>query len=304
MAAGLADSRGCPPQHTFFYPQDEYHPEYVQSLADLCRQGWGDLEIHLHHDQDTTDGLREKLLVFSEKLHKVHGMLRRDADGRLSYAFIHGNWALDNSHPEGRYCGVNDELSVLIETGCYADLTMPSAPGLCQTSTMNSLYYAQDDPRSPKSHNRGMPVRVGEEPPENSLLMIQGPLALDWSKKKWGLLPGLENGDLTANHPPTLQRMQLWLQAGVHVEGRSDWTFVKLHTHGAQEGNAEMFLGGQAKDFHQSLARFAAANDGFRYYYVTAFEMARFIKQAQLGYVEPDFSDSAPFPTVSVETSP
>jgi len=50
-----------------------------------------------------------------------------------------------------------------------------------------------------------------------------------------------------------------------------------------------MFLGGRAREFHESLAMFAKENDGFRYYYVTAYEMAQFIKQAQLGFTEPDF---------------
>jgi hypothetical protein len=122
-------------------------------------------------------------------------------------------------------------------------------------------------------------------------LMIQRPLAFDWSKKKWRFFPGIENGDLTANHPPTLERLQLWLRASVHVKGRDDWKFVKLHTHGAQEANAGMFFDGTMREFHESLAKYAAANDGFRYYYVTAYEMAKLTKQAELGFLEPDFCE-------------
>jgi hypothetical protein len=297
MAAGFADSRGRAPQHTFFYPQDEYLPEHLEPIAQLCRQGWGDVEIHLHHDHDTADGLREKLLTFAETLHHEHGMLRRDSQGRLSYAFIHGNWALDNSRADGRWCGVNNELSVLMETGCYADLTMPSAPTDCQTTTLNSIYYAQDDPDQPKSHDQGVAARVGAKPPADSLLMIQGPLALDWSKRKWGLLPGIENGDLTAKRPATLARLVHWLQARVRVVGRDDWTFIKLHTHGAQEANASMFLDGPMREFHQALSRYAAAHEGFHYYYVTAFEMAQLVKQAEQGAAKPDFS----FPSLDHE---
>lgn len=289
MAAGIADSRGQPPQHTFFYPLDEYAPEHLQPIADLCRAGYGDIEIHLHHDNDTAEGTREKLTNFAITLHHEHGMLRRDALGRLTYAFIHGNWALDNSRPDGRWCGVNNELTVLMDTGCYADMTMPSAPAHCQTSTINSIYYAQDDPLRPKSHDRGTPAGVGEQPPPDSLLMIQGPLALDCSRRKWGFLPGIENGDLTGRMPPSLQRLDLWLQAGVGVSGRNDWSFIKLHTHGAQEGNAAMLLGEPMKAFHRDLPRHAAAH-GFQYYYVTAFEMAQLVHQAEQGLMTPDFS--------------
>ena len=54
LAAGIEDSRGRPPQHTFFYPAEEYEPEYLDQLAGLCRRGLGDVEIHLHHDHDTS----------------------------------------------------------------------------------------------------------------------------------------------------------------------------------------------------------------------------------------------------------
>src|SRR5688572_23945712 len=51
---GLCDSVGRPPQHTFFYPADEYEPEYLDQLADLCHRaipdsdwrGYGDVEVH------------------------------------------------------------------------------------------------------------------------------------------------------------------------------------------------------------------------------------------------------------------
>ena len=72
MAAGLADCRGRPPQHSFFYPQDEYDPALVEPIAQLCRQGWGDVEVHLHHDRDTAEGLREKLLGFTGEPEMIH----------------------------------------------------------------------------------------------------------------------------------------------------------------------------------------------------------------------------------------
>src|SRR5262245_22130709 len=52
--AGLSDSAGRPPQHTFFYPGDEYGAEHVEQIAGLCRQGFGDVEVHLHHRHDTS----------------------------------------------------------------------------------------------------------------------------------------------------------------------------------------------------------------------------------------------------------
>src|SRR6266480_1794819 len=39
LAEPLADSRGRPPQHTFFFPEEEYEPEFLEALAGLCRRG-------------------------------------------------------------------------------------------------------------------------------------------------------------------------------------------------------------------------------------------------------------------------
>lgn len=289
LAAGIEDFRGRPPQHSFFYPEEEYEPELMEPIAELCRRGFGDVEVHLHHDNDTSDGVREKLERFTQTLHREHGLLDPNASGRPSYGFIHGDWALCNSRPDGRMCGVNNEITILRETGCYADFTMPSAPDSCQTTTINSIYYAVDQPGRPKSHDRGVHAKVRMTPPADSLLMVQGPLGLDWKRRKWGLAPRLETGDLTYRHPPTGSRLKLWLDAGVSVQGREDWRFVKLHTHGTQEANADMLLGEPARKFHKSLRQFARENEGFQYYYVTAREMAGLVHQAEAGVAEPNW---------------
>jgi hypothetical protein len=78
--------------------------------------------------------------------------------------------------------------------------------------------------------------------------------------------------------PPTIDRLWSWLAASVHVAGREDWRFIKLHTHGALEANAQMLLGEPMRAFHLALANLAAAQDWFRYYYVTAREMARIVR--------------------------
>jgi hypothetical protein len=121
------DSDGRPPRYTFFFPAEEYEPEYLDLLAELCRQGFGEVEVHLHHDDDTPAGFRDKLEVFKTTLVDRHGLLGRDrTTGETRYAFIHGNWALCNSRPDGRMCGVDNELDILRETGCCVDMTFPS----------------------------------------------------------------------------------------------------------------------------------------------------------------------------------
>ena len=268
------DSDGRPPRHSFFYPAEEYEPEYLDMLAGLCRAGYGEVEVHLHHDADTAENLRRTLLEFKRTLAERHGLLSRDKlTGEVVYGFIHGNWALDNARCDGRWCGVNNELDVLRETGCYADFTLPSAPSETQTRKVNSIYWAVDDASRPKSHNTGIDVGTGPAP-ANGLLMIQGPLMLNWASRKRGFLPAIENADLRKNQPPSDERLALWLKAGVRVKTRPEWYFVKLHTHGVDEPNQDVLLGEPMVRFHRALRARADRDSAFRFHYVTAREMA------------------------------
>lgn len=281
----IRDADGCLPKHTYFYPEEEYRKEHLDKIQSLCAQGYGEIEIHLHHDDDTSENLRVTLERFAQLLHDQHGSLvPHPATGKLAYGFIHGNWTLDNSHPEGKYCGVNDELIVLKETGCYADFTLPSAPSSAQTTTVNSIYYATDDPKKPKSHDRGVPVAVGREP-SGDLMIIQGPLTLNWQKRKLGFMPGIENGDMKASMPPSEYRVDKWIDQHIHVEGRPEWVFVKIHTHGTQERDMGVLLGEPTVKMYEYLA--SRYNDGHNYvmHFVSSREMYNIIKAAEAGKV-------------------
>jgi hypothetical protein len=177
---------------------------------------------------------------------------------------------------------VDNELTILRETGCYVDMTMPSAPSPTQTPIINSIYYAVDRP-GPRSHDTGTPA--GTSPvPEGGLLLVQGPLLLDWGRRRLGILPRVENGCLQASQPPTPARVRLWTRARVQVPQRPDWFFVKLHAHGAPENAHEVLLGEPAERFHQALADEAARNPRFHYHYVTAREMYNLVKAAEAGW--------------------
>ena len=469
------DADGHPPRHTFFYPQEEYDPAILDSLAAFCRRGYGEVEIHLHHRHDTPEGLREKLITFRDLLHDKHGLLgveektspqrHRDTEKRMfrefqaastppeipetlsggnpgergdvektrpllglissfkkgftffaetvlrfrnkretlhslplsspclrasvvkspslvRYAFIHGNWSLCNSRPDGDWCGVNEELGILAETGCYADFTFPSAPSPTQPRMVNAIYYAKDTPGQPRGADQGLRVgaidRAKEEntspqrhgdtekrmlrefqaestPPEipatlpggisreggdvqqtkpllplissfkkgftifakkvlrfrknretlsslfrssrclrasvvkssSFLLIITGPLGLNWARRKWGILPRLENAEITGANPPTPDRIRLWVRQQIGVAGRPDWVFVKVHTHGCVPGNARVLLGESMRQAHEVLQR--EFNDGQKWqlHYVTAREMHNLVKAAELNLPGP-----------------
>lgn len=281
LFADFRDSNGRAPQHTFFYPQDQYRPEYLDRLSELCAAGFGDVDVHLHHDGDTEASLTDKLAGFRDDLFDRHGLLRKNEAGDVVYGFIHGNWALCNSRDDGRWCGVDQELTVLLNTGCYADFTMPSAPSTTQTPTINSIYYAKDKPGERRSHYNGTRARVGNDAPDDHLLMIQGPLALDWSSRKFGLLPRTENSDIHANFAPTLSRFKLWLQTGVHVAGEPNTIFIKLHTHGCKPGNIDRWLSSTMQVWHREMLAFVDSQPNLRLHYSTAWEMAQLVHEIE-----------------------
>jgi hypothetical protein len=276
------DHDGHSPKHTFFYPVEQYDPDLLAPLAELCRATGSEVEIHLHHDRDTPAGFREALERGKEDLAR-HGLLARDRDGSIRFAFIHGNWALNNTHPEGRGCGVAEEIGILRASGCYADFTMPSAPSPTQSRVVNRIVYLADLPRR-RAYDASIEAAVGRATPlrddPGRLLAIPGPLALNWKRRKWGLLPRIENGDLTGANPPTLLRLRLAAGLRVSVTGNPGWVFVKWHTHGGIEPNSGTLLGEPMRRFHESLARL----DDLHIHYVTAREMANLVHAAEDGH--------------------
>ena len=284
---GHRDADGMSPRHTFFYPAEDYHAPCLDELVSLCRAGHGEVEVHLHHRNDTPDGLREKLRKFREALSSRHGCLGRDAAGNSRFAFIHGNWALCNSRPDGDWCGVNQELGILRDAGCFVDMTFPSAPSPTQTRHVNTIWRACDHKEHPRSFDRGVPVRAGSgcspEHDRETLMLIGGPLALNWRRRKWGMLPRVETGDLTGANPPGRDRVDLWLAQHIHVPGRPEWVFIKVHTHGCDPRNIDALLGEAMQRMWQHLEH--RCNDGhhWRLHYVSAREMFNIVRAAEDG---------------------
>jgi len=234
------------------------------------------------------------------------------------YAFVHGNWCLCNARRDGDWCGVEREISILADTGCYADLTFPSAPSETQPRSVNEIYYGRD-PRAGergvqvggrlkaeklKAEMGGVEVGKGQRPTSNiehrmsnrekydrgagRVMMIPGPLGLNWKSRKYGVLPRLENGEISGANPAGGERLRLWSRIGVHVKGRPDWVVVKLHTHGAVPCNRKVLTGADMISFHRELARMCSqsrrdAGGEWVLHYVSARELYNILKAAEIG---------------------
>jgi hypothetical protein len=269
LAEGFRDADGLSPRHSFFYPGEQYEPAWLEALAGLTREGHGEVELHLHHDNDTEVNLRRDLASYID-LFAGHGHLARDRGGRPRYAFIHGNWCLSNARPDGRYCGVDQELPLLHETGCYADFTFPSAPDVCQPGVVNRIFWPVGDLARRRAYERTEHARVGATY-EDRILMMTGPLAL--SRRPRSLEVRIESSAVTARDPATRDRVRTWAAQSIHVAGRPEWVFVKVHTHGAPEAQARSLLGEPGRAMHAALRDELNDGERWRLHYVTAREM-------------------------------
>jgi hypothetical protein len=283
MAKQHRDADGHMPKHCFFYPEEEYREEHLAKLSDMCFRGFGEIEIHIHHDNDTAENFAKTISGFAKTLHEKHSALPIDPEtGQIKYAFIHGNWALDNARSDGRWCGVDNELKVLRETGCYVDMTLPSAPCETQTAKVNAIYYATGCSGQSKGHNNGVDVEVGKQE-SGDLMLIQGPIGINFKWRTAKGLPHIENADVRTSVPPLECRIDQWVSSHIHVKGKPEWIFVKVHTHGTQEADMDTLLGQPRHDMHTYLE--TKYNDGKDYilHYVSAREMYNIAKAAENG---------------------
>jgi hypothetical protein len=259
------DAAGQRPQYSFFYPQEEYRQDIVDGITEMVRLGVGDVEVHLHHDNEQRDTFIQKVTEYCDRLTNNHGLLHRQ-NGRTVFGFIHGNWALDNSHPEGKRCGLNGEIALLRDLGCYADFTMPSLPSPTQGRVVNQVYWCTNNPGNrPRSFDRGIEATPGGGK-QGDLLMVTGPVGLRFAGR---LTPRLETGEIAGYDMPTPARVRQWFDLAPTI---GDDLFLKLYTHGAQERNLEPLLNHGLADMFRWLAE-EADRRGIEIHWATAWQM-------------------------------
>jgi hypothetical protein len=274
IAAKFQDSAGRPPRYTFFYPEEEYRPHLMEPLERMASQGIADVEVHLHHDGEGQQNFVDRISGFTETLFSRHGLLRKH-NGIITFGFIHGLWALDNSLPGGRFCGLNNEITLLRDLGCYADFTMPSGTSPTQARLINTIYWAVDDPVKPKSYDTGVPVTPGGTA-TGDLLMIPGPFGIRWAQR---LKPRIEHSELCSYDPVTEYRAHRWLELAPRI---GEDIFLKLYTHGTQERHSEYLLEG-GLELTLSLITAECRRAGLDLHFSTAWEMRQAVDAAERG---------------------
>ena len=233
LAAEHKDSGNNILKRTWFFPPHYHRYGNLRKLVSLCRAGYGEIELHLHHGKvrpDTAENL-EMTIRQTIQEYGLFGIFGNE-NNRKRYGFIHGDWALNNSR-NGRYCGVDNEIEILKRTGCYADFTFPSL-NEANPTMINSIFYATDGKHGRKSYKSGTSLRRGRR--IDGFMIIQGPLH---PYLKDGKLYNLRilNDSIDKSNPNTNDRVDWWIKTSIHIEGKSRWIIIKTHTHGAIEND-------------------------------------------------------------------
>ncbi len=281
----LRDHDGTPFRHTNFFPAEQYERPLLEMLSDLQADGYGEVEIHLHHgvDQpDTAENTRQMLEIFRDTLAEEHKCLSRETTAaQPKYGFVHGNWALANS-AGGRFCGVDSEMQILADTGCYADFTLPSVPFQSQVPRINAIYQCGNSLREARPHRSGQSLRVGDQ--LQLPIIFTGPLVFDWTRRVRGLpIPRVEDGALAQNYPLTVDRFKRWRSAGISVKGKPDWIFIKLYSHGFFDWDQDLMIGGQMKRFMSEVLEFGERSGEFKVHFASAREAFNMVVAAVEG---------------------
>ena len=282
----VRDHDGTPFRHTNFYPAEQYERPLLELLAGLQAEGLGEVEIHLHHGveaPDSAENTRRVLEEFRDRLVEDHKCLSRESkDSPAMYGFVHGNWALANS-AGGRWCGVDSEMQVLAETGCYADFTLPSTPHQSQVSRINAIYECGNPLDQARPHRSGPSVTTGRRPALP--IIFEGPLVFDWSRRIRGLpVPRIDDGALAKNYPLSIERFERWRSAGVSVAGRRNWIFVKLYSHGFFDWDQDAMIGAQMRRFMTEVLDVAEKTGSFRVHFASAREAFNMVMAAVDGH--------------------
>jgi hypothetical protein len=277
LASRHRDADGRHPQHTWFYPIEQPYDPHMERLQKLAAAGFGEVEVHLHHNFDTSEGLEQKIrdgIAYFERFG-----FAKTIDGQSRFAFVHGLSGLDNSNGPA-WCGVERELEVLKKLGCFADFTFPSIWESSQPPFVNTIYEAVDDD-GPKSYRRRLPpdaLGTGD------LTIFQGPLLLVPSLNPMRMFLEVEDGNIHPAKPTTPRRVDLWVRGNIHLPARPDWIFVKVFGHAASsDEDQEETLG---PNFDAALTHLERRyNDGTRYvlHYVTAREAYNLARAAAAG---------------------
>jgi len=266
----IFDDYGNKFQYSWFYAYDHLNAQVVLGLNELVFADLGEIEFHWHHENHTNDSFIPELETAIQWFKQLGCLYPVGHNPKAQFAFIHGNWALDNSSlPE--FCGVSQEISIFKKAGGYADFTFSTISTDAQPKKINSIYYTIDTPE-PKSHDNGIDVSVGTT--NDDFIIFQGPLAFDVHDRIF------EYGAIEHSTPFKKHRIPLWHKHAAYVKGKPEWRFIKLFTHGVQ--HKHIIIEKPFRDMLFELKKYCQT-ENIALHFVTSREAYNIVKAAEAG---------------------
>ncbi|HEY6327707.1 MAG TPA: hypothetical protein VI756_00100, partial [Blastocatellia bacterium] len=147
---------------------------------------------------------------------------------------------------------------------------------------INAIYEYGGDPNRRRCHSSGPSVTAGTLP--KLPVIMTGPLVFDWRGGKRGLpVPRLDGGVLARNYPLDMTRVHNWIKAGISVEGKPEWVFIKLYCHGFFPQDEEYTIGEPIIRFFDDLLNQAHRTGEFKIHFATAREAFNMVMAAAAG---------------------
>jgi hypothetical protein len=85
---------------------------------------------------------------------------------------------------------------------------------------------------------------------------------------------------LAQNYPLNLDRFRRWCGAHISVQGRPDWVFVKLYSHGFFLWDQDIMIGEQLKQFMGEVLELADRTRKFKIHFASAREAYNMVMAA------------------------
>ena len=178
---------------------------------------------------------------------------------------------------------MDSELQILQDIGCYADMTLPTAPDQSQVSMLNQIYECGLPLDQKVPHRKGKKVTVLGKQPQLPLIFT-GPLIFNWTRRINGFpVPRIDDGALVESQPMDLARLNRWLSANITVKGRPEWIFVKLYCHGFFDRDQKNSIGTEAARFFSEVIENGEKNNQYKVYFASAREAFNMVSAAMDG---------------------
>ena len=242
-----ATPTGEPPAPLVLLPRRGVPPGVPRAARRARAAGFGEVEIHLHHDGDTAETLEAQLPETHRQVHAPWPPLAR-CDGGVRGT--RSSTATGRSRTRALTAGgAASTRRSRCSSGPAATPTSrsPRRPTRRSRNIVNRIYWPTG--RSAREAllrvGRARPRRQGHDRPPPA---DPGPArAVDATRAK--TLRSVSRTRRSRPRPAAPgARAATWVSRNIHVEGRPEWVFVKLHTHGAPELEAASLLGDGGHD--------------------------------------------------------